>query len=225
MPETLPEATGQKFQVVGHNERRVDGTALVTGKPVFVDDPPAPPGTLHLALLTSPHAHARIRSIDTAAAEAMPGVALVLTHANTPTTRYTTAGQGYPEPSPYDARMFDDKVRFVGDRVAAVAADTLALAREAVRRLEVDYELLDPVLSIDAALAEGAPWSTTRGATTPGTPSTTSRPTARRSPATWTRRSPPPRSPSTSPSRPTSGSTSRSRRTSPAASSTPTAGS
>jgi putative selenate reductase molybdopterin-binding subunit len=124
----------EKFEVVGHSERRVDGTALVTGKPVFVADAARPPGTLHLALLTSPHAHARIRSIDTSAAEALDGVALVLTHENTPTTRYTTAGQGYPEPSPYDARMFDTKVRFVGDRVAAVAADTLETRPRRARR-------------------------------------------------------------------------------------------
>jgi putative selenate reductase molybdopterin-binding subunit len=151
------ESMTGKFEVVGHNERRVDGTALVTGKPVFVDDAPAPPGLLHLALLTSPHAHARIRAIDTSRAEALDGVALVLTHENTPTTRYTTAGQGYPEPSPHDARMFDTKVRFVGDRVAAVAADSIALAREAAALIEVDYEVLEPVLSIDAALADGAP--------------------------------------------------------------------
>ena len=71
--------------------------------------------------------------------------------------RYTTAGQGHPEPSPYDTRMFDTKVRFVGDRVAAVAAESLAAARAAAALIAVDYEQLDPVLSIDAALAPGAP--------------------------------------------------------------------
>jgi putative selenate reductase molybdopterin-binding subunit len=147
----------EKFEVVGHSERRVDGSALVTGKPVFVADVPDRPGQLHLALLTSPHAHARIRSIDTSRAEALDGVALVLTHENTPDKRYTTAGQGYPEPSPYDARMFDPKVRYVGDRVAAVAADTVELARHALTLIEVDYEVLDPVLTMDEALAEGAP--------------------------------------------------------------------
>ncbi len=147
----------EKYEVVGHNERRVDGTALVTGKPVFVADLPERPGTLHLALLTSPHAHARIRAIDTARAEALDGVALVLTHENTPDRTYTTAGQGYPEPSPYDTRMFNPKVRFVGDRVAAVAADSLATARAALGLIDVEYEVLEPVLSIDAALAEGAP--------------------------------------------------------------------
>jgi putative selenate reductase molybdopterin-binding subunit len=146
----------EKFEVVGASERKVDGLALVTGRPVFAGDLDLP-DTLHIALLASPHAHARIRAIDPGAAARLPGVALVLTHENTPSTRFTTAGQGYPEPSPYDARMFDPKVRFVGDRVAAVAAESPRLAREALARIAVEYEVLDPVLSLDAALAPGAP--------------------------------------------------------------------
>jgi putative selenate reductase molybdopterin-binding subunit len=146
-----------KFKVVGISSHRIDGRGLVTGKPVFVDDLPKRPGLLHIALLTSPHAHARIRAIDTTAAEQVEGVALVLDHRNTPEARYTTAGQGYPEPSPYDARMFDTKVRWVGDRVAAVAADSLQVAVRALELIEVDYEILEPVLSIDEATAAGAP--------------------------------------------------------------------
>ncbi len=146
-----------KYAVVGQSERRVDGRALATGRPVFVADMTERQGLLHVALLRSPHAHARIRSIDVSAAEEMQGVALVLTHMNTPARRYTTAGQGYPEPSPYDARMFDTKVRFVGDRVAAVAADSPETAREACQAIEVEYEMLEPVLSIDQAVADGAP--------------------------------------------------------------------
>jgi len=84
-------------------------------------------------------------------------VALILDHRNTPTKRYTTAGQGYPEPSPYDNRMFDTKVRFIGDRVAAVAAETKEIAEKAAALIDVEYELLPAVLSIDEALAEGAP--------------------------------------------------------------------
>lgn len=145
-----------KFDVVGFNERKVDGLALATGKPVFAGDLDQP-GTLHLAMLASPHAHARITAIDTSAAEDADGVALVLTHENTPPTRYTTAGQGYPEPSPYDARMFDDKVRFVGDRVAVVAAESKAAALDAANAIRVEYDLLEPVLSIDEAIREGAP--------------------------------------------------------------------
>lgn len=145
-----------KFDVVGKNELKVDGLALVTGRPVFAGDVDRP-DMLHVRLLNSPHAHARIASIDTAAAEALPGVACVLTHENTPPVRYTTAGQGHPEPSPYDARMFDTKVRFVGDRVAAVAAETEAIAEEALELIEVDYEMLPAVLTMDAALAPDAP--------------------------------------------------------------------
>jgi probable selenate reductase molybdenum-binding subunit len=146
----------EKFEVVGNSERKVDGLALVTGRPVFAGDLDLP-GTLHLALLASPHAHARIRRIDPGAAARLPGVALVLTHENTPSIRFTTAGQGYPEPSPYDARMFDPKVRFVGDRVAVVAAESRRLAAEALSLIEVDYEVLPAALSVEAALAPGAP--------------------------------------------------------------------
>lgn len=146
-----------KFEVVGVSSHRIDGRGLVTGKPMFVDDLPKRSGLLHIALLTSPHAHARITSIDTTRAEEVEGVALILDQRNTPGKRYTTAGQGYPEPSPYDARMFDTKVRWVGDRVAAVAADSLAAAERAVGLIDVEYDVLEPVLSIDEALAEGAP--------------------------------------------------------------------
>jgi len=144
------------FTIVGKSERKVDGRALAAGKPVFVDDVRLP-GTLHVKILGSPHAHARIVGIDVSDAEAMPGVACVLTHENTPATRHTTAGQGYPEPSPYDARMFEDKVRFVGDRVAAVAAESEQLALAALGAIRVDYEQLEPVLSIDEALRDDAP--------------------------------------------------------------------
>ena len=146
-----------KFTIVGTNQRKVDGRALATGQPVFVGDIPPRQGLLHLALLHSPHAHAVIRSIDTSRAEALDGVALVLTHLNTPAVRYTTAGQGHPEPSPYDARMFDTKVRFVGDRVAAVAADSEEIARRACELIDVEYDILEPVLSLDEAMADGAP--------------------------------------------------------------------
>ncbi len=144
------------FSIVGQNERKIDGRALVTGKPVFVADLQLPE-TLHVKILGSPHAHARIVRMDTSQAQAMTGVACVLTHENTPAGRHTTAGQGFPEPSPYDTRMFDDKVRFVGDRVAAVAADSEQVASAALKAISVTYEELEPVLSIDDALRIGAP--------------------------------------------------------------------
>lgn len=152
----MPKTQKTQFTIVGKNEHKVDGVSLVTGKPKFVADVDLP-STLYVKILRSPHAHARIVEIDTAKAETLPGVACVLTHKNTPTTRYTTAGQGYPEPSPYDTRMFDTKVRFVGDRVAAVAAKTEEIALEALKLIDVRYEELPAVLSIDEAFADGAP--------------------------------------------------------------------
>ena len=146
----------RNFATVGKSLRKVDGVALVTGKPEFVADLQLP-DTLYVKILGSPYAHARITSIDISAAEAMLGVACVLTHENTPTTRHTTAGQGYPEPSPYDTRMFESKVRFVGDRVAAVAADSEAIAEAAIKAIRVKYEELPAVLSMDEARVDGAP--------------------------------------------------------------------
>ena len=152
----MSETKRPAFAVVGKNERKVDGVGLVTGHPKFVDDLSLPE-TLHVRILGSPHAHARIVGVDVSEAEALDGVACVLTHENTPATRHTTAGQGFPEPSPYDARMFDTTVRFVGDRVAAVAAETAEVAEAALKRIRVTYEELQPVLSIDEARADGAP--------------------------------------------------------------------
>ncbi len=149
-------ASQKEFSVVRRDERKVDGVPLVTGRPKFVADVDLP-DTLYVKILRSPYAHARIVRIDTSKAEAIPGVAIVLTHENTPSRRFTTAGQGYPEPSPYDTRMFDTKVRFVGDRVAAVAAETRRIAEEAVKAIRVEYEELPAVFSIDEALAPGAP--------------------------------------------------------------------
>ncbi|HET8644528.1 MAG TPA: xanthine dehydrogenase, partial [Vicinamibacteria bacterium] len=110
------------FDTVGRPEKRVDAVKLATGRGTFVDDI-ALAGMLHARILRSPYAHARIVKIDASAARAIPGVACVLTHEDVPRVPYTTAGQGWPEPSPYDAVMLDRKVRFVGDRVAVVAAE------------------------------------------------------------------------------------------------------
>jgi len=149
-------AARQVRRVVGTSVEKVDALSLATGEAVFAGDVDAR-GVLAAKLLFSPHAHARIRRIDISKAEALPGVHAVLCHLNVPRVMHTTAGQGYPEPSPYDTTMFDSKVRFVGDRVAAVAAETLEIAEEALERIEVDYELLEPVFDIRRATEPGAP--------------------------------------------------------------------
>ena len=141
---------------VGSVRPKSDAVAMVTGQPVYAEDR-VQPGSLHLYMLRSPHAHARITSMDTDAALCMPGVVAVLTHENTPDIYYTTAGQGAPEPSPHDRRLFTPKVRHVGDRVAAVLAESLEQARAAARHIVVEYEILPAVFTIDAAQAPDAP--------------------------------------------------------------------
>ena len=144
------------FKQVNHSVRKVDAVQLALGKPSYVADF-APRDALIVKMLWSPHPHARIVSMDVSAAEKMPGVKGVLWHGNVPRIAHCTAGQGFPEPSPYDTFMFDVKVRFVGDRVAAVAAETEEQALAALAKIQVKYELLQPVFSIDEAMADGAP--------------------------------------------------------------------
>src|SRR5258706_9300378 len=141
-----------ELSIVGKAERKVDAVKLATGKPAFVDDIELR-GMLHARLLTSPHAHAIIRDIDASQARALPGVHAVLTYKDVPRIPYTTAGQSWPEPGPHDQYCLDNRVRFVGDRVAAVAAESQEIAEQALQLIRVDYEvlpaLLDPRKSMD----------------------------------------------------------------------------
>ncbi len=145
-----------KFAVVNHSVRKIDSIGLATGKRDFTDDFRLP-GMLEVRILRSPHAHARIVRIDTSDAGKVPGVHAIVHHFNTPHVLHTTAGQGFPEPSPYDTLMFNRKVRFTGERVAAVAAETPEAAMESLALIKVEYEVLEPVLNAEAALEPGAP--------------------------------------------------------------------
>ena len=138
----LTEGSYPATHVVGKSVDKVDGYALASGAPMYTDDIAARdfPNRLHGRILTSPIANGVIASIDTSAAEALPGVRLVLTWKNTPRTFYTTAGQGWPEPSPYDNQMFTERVRFVGDRVAAVFADSKDIAEQALKLIKVSFK-------------------------------------------------------------------------------------
>lgn len=146
----------RKFSVVNHSVRKTDALGLATGKRAFTDDIQMT-DMLYVKVLRSPHAHARITAIDTAAAEKVKGVHCVVHHFNTPHVLHTTAGQGFPEPSPYDTMMFNEKVRFVGERVAAVAADSEEIASEALKLINVEYDVLTPVLDPEEALEENVP--------------------------------------------------------------------
>jgi putative selenate reductase molybdopterin-binding subunit len=144
------------LRVVTRRLPKVDAEAIVRGKPHYVMDM-VPDGALSAVVLRSPHAHARIKRIDTEKAKSLPGVVLVLTHKDVPRIPFTTAGQNFPEPSPYDTFMLDNKVRFVGDRVAVVAASDRQTAIEAMSLIEVDYEVLPAVFDPREAIQSGAP--------------------------------------------------------------------
>ncbi len=145
-----------ELSIVGKAERKVDAVKLVTGKPAYVDDIELR-DMLHARLLTSPHAHAVIRDIDVSEARALPGVHAVLTYKDIPRIPYTTAGQSWPEPGPHDQYSLDYIVRFVGDRVAAVAAETPEIAEQALKLIKVDYEVKQAVLDPRKAMDPDAP--------------------------------------------------------------------
>src|SRR5579871_1521381 len=114
-------------------------------------------GLLHIKILRSPHPHAKIVSIDKSASLAVAGVHAVLTHEDAPKTLFSTARHEKDWMDPDDTRVLDDVVRFVGQKVAAVVADSEAAAEEGCRRLKIEYEILPHVIDPVAAIAEGAP--------------------------------------------------------------------
>lgn len=140
------------MSLIGQGIAKVDGLALVKGAPAYTSDLDINDNGLVLKILRSPHASARILSIDAAAARAMEGVACVLTYRDVPDIRFTLAGQSPPEPSPYDRRVLDEYVRYVGDEVAIVAAVDEETAQRAVTAITVQYEVLPPVLELDSAI-------------------------------------------------------------------------
>jgi len=134
--------------------RKLEGKGLVQGRPAYTNDL-APANALILKVLRSPHAFARIQSIDTTRAKTHPGVVCVLTWQDLPRHIHSRAGQGYPEPSPYDKFILDEYVRYCGDEVAVVAAETERAAIEGRDLIDVTYEVLPAVLDFETA--EGNP--------------------------------------------------------------------
>ncbi len=141
----------EELRVVNQGIRKKDYKALVTGKPVYAQDL-APEDCLVVKLLRSPHASAWIEKIDTSRAKLVPGIACILTWEDVPHKRYTQAGQSYPEGSPYDRYILDRQVRYVGDPVAIVAAETEEAADKAMKLIKVQYQVLEPVLDFHTAL-------------------------------------------------------------------------
>ncbi len=150
-PKVVVTPESQTWKTVGKPEIKVDAIKLVQGKPAFTGDFEKR-GLLHAKVLHSPHAHAKIKKIDATKAKALEGVAAVLTWRDIPRVVYSTAGQSDPIPGPLDTFSLDNKVRFVGDRVAFVAAETEEIAEKALSLIEVEYEILPVILDTREAL-------------------------------------------------------------------------
>lgn len=146
----------ETWSTIGKPEKKVDALKLVQGKPAFTADFEKR-DMLVAKVLHSPLAHARIKRIDASRARELPGVAAVLTWQDIPRVVYSTAGQSDPIPGPLDTFSLDEKVRFVGDRVAFVAAETEEIANLALELIEVEYEPLSHLLDPAEAMRPGVP--------------------------------------------------------------------
>ncbi len=156
MPKVIVTPQTETYKTVGKPEKKVDAIKLVQGKPAFTADLDMR-GMLYARVLRSPHAHARIKSIDASRARELKGVAAVLTWQDIPRIVYSTAGQSDPIPGPLDTFSLDNKVRFVGDRVAMVAAETPEIAEHALSLIDVDYEVLPALLDSRKSMDPNAP--------------------------------------------------------------------
>ncbi|HWC86459.1 MAG TPA: molybdopterin cofactor-binding domain-containing protein [Solirubrobacteraceae bacterium] len=150
------EPSGASATPIGRAFPAPAGPDLVTGRAEFTLDT-TPDGLLHCKLVRSPHPHAYVRAIDARDALAVPGVRLVLTYEDSPPRHYSTARHEHESDDPADTLLLDRVVRFAGQRVAAVVADTVAAAERAVTLVRVDYEPLPAVLDPEAAMAPDAP--------------------------------------------------------------------
>ncbi len=144
------------LQVVGQSLPHIDTAKLVTGKATFADDI-APQGMLYARILTSPHAHAIIQNIDVSQAHVLPGVHAVLTYKDVPRIAYSSVERSSSDDGPCDQYCLDYMVRYVGDRVAAVAAETPEIAEQALRLIEVEYTVLPALLDPRQALEPTSP--------------------------------------------------------------------
>jgi putative selenate reductase molybdopterin-binding subunit len=155
LPKVIPTNVTASYQRVGKPDIKVDAIKLAQGKPAFTADMNIK-GMLFAKVLHSPYAHARIKNIDASKACSLPGVAAVLTWNDLPRIAYSTAGQSEPIPGPLDTFSLDNKVRFVGDRVAFVAAESEEIANEALKLIAVEYEVLPTLLDPTQAMMPDA---------------------------------------------------------------------
>ena len=135
----------EALKVVNRAVAKKDAAALVTGKGVYTNDL-APSDCLVVKIVRSPYAHALIKEINTSRAEMVPGIECVLTYKDCPDKRFTMAGQTFPEASPYDRLILDQRMRFVGDAAAIVAGTSEEAVLKAMKMVKIKYEVLEPIL-------------------------------------------------------------------------------
>ncbi len=136
------------FKYVKKAIEKIDGLALVTGNEKYTDDFSFD-NMLYISVLHSGYANAQIEEFDDSSARRTPGVVEILSYKNVNPILYTTAGQGYPEPSPYDTILFGKTMRFVGDNVCAVAAETKEIADAALKKIKIKYKRRKPILDFE----------------------------------------------------------------------------
>lgn len=139
------------MKVVNQRTPSVDGLGVMKGRKAFTDDY-AEKDSLIVKVLRSPHAFAKIISIDDKAARALSGIKMVLTYKDFKRIPFTRAGQGYPEPSPHDKFVLDEYVRYVGDEVLAVVGTSTKICEKALALINVEYEVFEPVLDYEKAM-------------------------------------------------------------------------
>lgn len=145
---SVKEKAIAKEWLVGQSTPKIDGYEKVTGDVLYVEDM-VQPGMLYGAILRSPHAHAKIKKIDTSKALELQGVRAVITAADTPKVKFS-----FNQWQSDNLALCDDVVRFIGDEVAAVACDTPELAEQALQLIEIEYEVLPAVFTPEEAMRD-----------------------------------------------------------------------
>ena len=138
-------------QHVGKSYKKIDAATILSGRAAYTEDF-IPPHALVIKVLRSPHPMAKILDINATVALKLPGVEAVFTYKDVPKTRFTLAGQTFPEPSAYDSLILDQYVRYVGDAVALIVAKDEATALQAMKVIRVTYDVMEPVLDMRTAL-------------------------------------------------------------------------
>ncbi|HSQ90449.1 xanthine dehydrogenase family protein molybdopterin-binding subunit [Romboutsia sp.] len=139
------------MDIVGKGIPKIDGMGITTAKPVYTDDL-VPKDALIIKLLRSPHANAIIKNIDISKVTKLENIECILTYKDVGETKFTLAGQSYPEASPYDRLILDKNIRYVGQEVAIVAGSDESSINKALKLIKVEYEVFTPVLDMEKAI-------------------------------------------------------------------------